>query len=89
MLVMATDRFPINAWLPTEPLVKPSGYQKARVATRCREFDEAIIDPKDIASKIDEWYGRDISEYSRQGRQWAEENSWDALKPKYLEVLGQ
>lgn len=88
MLVMATNRFPINAWLPTGALIPVKGYQKARVSPRCCEFDEAIVDPRDIAATIDLFYGQDIARYSESGKAWAETMSWERLKPKYLRVLG-
>lgn len=100
MLVMTSDRFPMNEWLPTKvdwkekdstgtgnPLIPVSSYRRASVSPRCNEFDEAVIDPRVIAAKIDEWYGRDISEYSRQGQQWADSMSWEVLGPKYRELL--
>lgn len=87
MLVMAGNRFPMNTWLPRDPLIPTSGTIRARIGPPYREFDEAQYDPKMIAEKIDEVYRTDISEYSRQGREWAESMSWYALKPKYLEVL--
>lgn len=85
MLVMTTNRFPANDWLPLAPLIPVKRYEKHRVA---KYIDRAEIDPKDIARTIDNWYRRDISIYSHLGRQWAEENSWTNLKPKYLEILG-
>ncbi len=87
MLVVSTDRFPINTWLPKEPLIQVSDTRMTRLGGHLTEFDEAIVDPRDIAAKIDEWYGRDISEYSEQGRMWAARNSWEILKPKYMEIL--
>lgn len=87
MLVMATDRFPMNTWLPQEPLIPVADYRRSCVAARCADFDEAVVDPLAIAKKIDEFYGADISEYSRQGLEWAKSMSWEALKPKYVEVL--
>lgn len=106
MLVMATDRFPMNTWLPTKvktgcstqgtvdtkddelnPLISAKGSIQAQISGRCNTFDESVIDPKDIAAKIDEWYGRDISEYSLQGKQWAETMSWEVLKPQYDQAL--
>jgi len=89
MLVMATDRFPNNEWLPTDPLIKVSHYERSRVAARCVEFDEAILDPKDIAEKIDDWYDADITAYSEAGAEYAKENSWDVLKPRYLRALSE
>ncbi len=87
MLVMAVDRFPDSTWLPREPLIPVSGLTRKRVAGRCLEFDFALLQPRDIAAKIDEWYGRDIRAYSQAGREWAEETSWERLRPRYLEVL--
>jgi hypothetical protein len=87
MLVMGTNRYPINNWLPNLPLIMPEGYVKTRVARRCIEFDQALLSPKAIAEKVDEWYGKDISTYSLQGKAWGELNSWDTLKPKYVSFL--
>lgn len=87
MAVVCGDRFPMNTWLPREPLIPVERLTKNRVAPRCAEFDEAVMDPRAIAAKIDEWYGRDISALSEAGQRWAEKNSWERLKPRYLEVL--
>ena len=89
MLVMATNRFPMSSWLPNEPLIPSSGSRRESVSSRCMVFDEAIIDPVDIAETIDSWYGRDISHYSQAGKQWAKDNSWERLKPIYMEYLSQ
>lgn len=80
MLVMASNRHPSNTWLPIDPLIPIRGYKKERIIT---EFNSAIVDPRDIAKTIDEWYGKDITQYSLDGRDWAKKNSWKALKPKY------
>lgn len=69
------------------PLIPVEGYVKSRIGPPYNEFDEAVFSPKTIAAKIDEWYVRDITEYSQQGREWAEENSWEVLGPKYKAVL--
>lgn len=88
MLVMCGDRFPMNTWLPTEPLIPVKSYNKGqRTFPQFHEFDEAVIDPRDIAAKIDEWYGRDITDYSLSGREWARSMSWDVLKPMYDQVF--
>jgi len=85
MLVMCGDRFPMNKWLPPEPLIKIASEQRASIVNV--PFRSAVYDPRDIASKIDEWYDRDIEEYSLAGKKWAEENSWEILKPKYKEIF--
>ena len=84
MLVMAGDRFPMNQWLPKEPLIPVAGYHKERIAV---EFDCAEYNPEDIAHTIDYWYNKDIKKYSLLGKKWGEENSWKILKEKYKELL--
>ena len=86
MLVMATDRFPMNEWLPSDPLIPVSSYKTNRI-NGCIPFQEAIVDPKELAMVIDEWYGRDIDEYSLAGGSYALDNSWSNLKPMYMERL--
>ncbi len=88
MLVMASDRHPANTWLPPEPLIPVCGYKPQRVGRRFLTFQEAQINPRQIASTMDSWYNQDITDYSVAGKYWAEEMSWEVLKPKYLEVLG-
>lgn len=87
MLVMATDRYPTNRWLPDPPLICTMGSRRSSVSGRCLEFDEAIVDPKEIAATIDAWYGQDITQYSQFGKEYGETNSWANLKPRYLEAL--
>jgi hypothetical protein len=87
MGVLTGDRFPFHCWLPSEGLFPVARYDRACISGRMNEFDEAVYDPRDIAAKIDEWYGRDLTQYSLEGRAWAEEHSWARLRPKYLEAL--
>lgn len=87
MLVMGSDRFPMNTWLPNGPLIPVVGYRRNSVSPRCVEFDEAIIEPKAIADKVDEFYGQDIRAFSERGREWAEEHSWERLGPRYKAIL--
>lgn len=84
MMVMAGDRFPINTWLPTEPLIPVSGYTKEQLAV---ELDCAIIKPEDIASAIDSWFDKDIRKFSQLGKTFNKNYSWKALREKYEEVL--
>lgn len=83
MMVMTSNRYPNNVWLPQEPLIPIKGYKKEKISI---EFDSAIVDPKDIARQIDLWYNKPIEKYSLAGKQWAEENSWAALKPLYEQL---
>lgn len=83
MAVMCGDRFPMNAWLPTEPMIPVKKYQKQFVTCH---FDSAVYDPKDIADTIDKWYNNDISFLSLKGKEWGEMHSWDRLKDLYREL---
>jgi len=89
MLVMATDRFPMNQWLPTEPLIPVKKSVQNEVSGRCRTFLEAVIDPVDIAAKIDEFSTLEIGHWSGKGYDYGQQNSWDVLRPRYLEELSR
>lgn len=84
MLVMCADRFPMNTWLPTEPLIPVNNYKKERLAV---EFDCAVINPLDIAMSIDEWYDKDITKFSLLGKEFNKNNSWEVLKEKYISLM--
>lgn len=84
MLVMTTDRFPMNTWLPTEPLIPVERYEDYKISI---EFKRAVINPKTIAETIDKWYDRDIRPWSVAGAHYGERHSWLALKDEYLKVL--
>jgi hypothetical protein len=79
MLVMASDRFPSNTYLPTEPLIKVSDYKIENISV---EFNMAIINPKDIAEKIDGWYNKNIKDYSLMGLEYNKQISWSNQKEK-------
>jgi len=87
MLVMTSDRFPMNTWLPRWPLFPVSQYIRARVGGPYNEYDEAVLEPAAIAAKLDEVFNAPIDAYSLEGYEWAQRNSWAALKPKWLEAL--
>lgn len=82
MCVMTTDKEAFD-FLPKKPLLKPEKYIKIMIA---RQVDSAVHNAKDIAKKIDEIANTDITEYSLAGKEWAEQNSWNELKNKYLEI---
>lgn len=82
--VMTADRKPFNEWLPKELLIPIKGEEDA---TMVNTFKSAIIDPRDIAKHLEKWNNQDISQFSLWGKKWAEENSWEALKPKYEKIL--
>jgi len=85
MLVMAGNRFPMNKWLPNEPLIPVSHYTEEKITAR--KFKCAQYSPTAIAAQIDMWYNRDISEYSKIGLAWAKQNSWEILKEKYINLM--
>ena len=85
MLVMAGDRFPINTWLPKEPLLAVGEYKKIR--NDWQELELSSYNCIELAALIDSWYDKDIESFSRKGLEWAQENSWDKLKPVYERVL--
>ena len=87
LLVMASDRYPTNTWLPTEPLIPVKSYYKAAIADQYISFDEAQIDPKSIASKMDQWYGQDITAFSYAGREWAKVNSWNNKRDTFFRLM--
>lgn len=87
MLCIATDRYPINTWLPSAPLIQPVRYQDSRIGPAYNQYSEAVLSPRAIAEKINEWMHVDVSNFSRLGRDWANKNSWAVLGPKYQEVL--
>lgn len=90
MLVMNTDRFPANTWLPRGPLIPcPGRIEDSSIGGPYTRFDEADPDPHNVAAAIDKWYGTDITEYSLAGKKWAEENSWAALLPEWKETLSR
>lgn len=86
MYVMCQDRFPMNDWLPIEGLI-PVGYEHVdRIGNNCPYVD-SIPSPQFIAAKINSVYGKDIEDYSYQGKLWGQRNSWEALKPTYQEYF--
>lgn len=87
MLVMCGNRFPMNRWLPTEPLIPVHDYTDDRCAGHLASFVNANIRPQDIAKKVDFYFDSDISTYSRTAIDWRECMSWERLKPEYLKVL--
>lgn len=83
-LVMATNRFPNYTYLRKEPLIPVQKYIKEKIAV---EFDVAIIDPREIAKKIDEFYNKDITDFSLSGKKYNEKNNWNKLAKVYKNML--
>lgn len=87
MMVMTTDRFPTNQWLPTEPLIPVSARRTAQTMSGHLKFEESVVDPVQIAHCLDVWNGMDIEKFSLEGENYRSENTWDVLKPRYIEAL--
>lgn len=90
MVVCATDRIPNNIYLQQAPLIPVKTYRRNSVSGRCVEFQEAVIDPLDLARAIDAvhnfapWKVEMMSAY---GEEWAKENTWAVWKPIYTREL--
>ncbi len=89
MAIINTDRYPMNTWLPKGGLIPPSRVFKSRISGAYLDFDECEVDPKMLAIKMDLFYGEDITEESLLGLKWANNNSWVALKDKWVEALSK
>lgn len=87
MVVAATKRYPNTQWLPPDPLIDVQGQRPQRAGRSTMDISEAVIDPADIATKLNRLYGGYHSYESTMGRLWAEVNDWKILKPVYLDVL--
>ncbi len=85
MLIMASDRFPINTWNSSESLIPIRKYEHTKPWKKI--VKTAVVDPKDIAATMDYWYGKDITQFSEEGRIYREENSWEELKPIYMNYI--
>lgn len=85
--VITTNIYPFNEYMPKELLFEPVSHYKTRCHMGLIEVDAVKIHPKDIAMKIDEYAHQDISKFSHYGKKYAEEHSWNALLPKYVELF--
>lgn len=93
MVVVTSDRFPMNDWLPKEFLIQVNRYIRAKVGGPYHEYDEAVIDPVMIARTIDAIYDHGekhgVDNYSLTGREWYETMSWETLKSRWIEELSR
>lgn len=87
MVVMSSDRYPFNQWIPKEPLIPVKRTVRATVATR--PLDYARIQPEDIAAKIDEIAHKDISMLSKLSYETAKRISWDSMLPEYKKIFNE
>ena len=87
MLVMASDRYPTQCWLPFCPLIPVHSFHTVSIGSSYLEFQEAEIRPQDIAVSIDKIYDQDIIEYSDMGALWGYDNSWEQRKEEFLKKM--
>ena len=87
MMVMTTNRFPANQWLPEEPLIPVASKRVAQTMPGHLRFEESIVHPSEIAACIDRWAGQDIEKFSLEGENYRTTHSWEMLKHRYIEAL--
>jgi len=81
LLIMSGNRFPFNSWLPAESLIPVQAYNTIAIVNI--PIQNAVYNPRDIATTIDKWYNKDIEDYSIGGREWGKQSSWEALRNEY------
>lgn len=86
LAVIATDMSPQSDFLPRELLIPVRTTKTVQIK---KSVIVADLDPQDIADKIDEISGKDISSYSKISKHIAQQWSWDNLKPKYLKIFNK
>lgn len=89
LLVITTNRYPANDWLPNEPLIPVKSCSRQCITRNYLEFDEAEVDPKAIAEVIDTWNGADITDYSWRAKAWASDHSWSLLRNRYVDYFAR
>jgi hypothetical protein len=52
-----------------------------------RPMDWYLPDPEHLVSICKSWLGKDISEHSLQGREWAEDNDWSHRAKSFVELV--
>ena len=87
MMVMTTNRFPTNQWLPEEPLIPVASRRITQVMSGHLKIEESVVDPVAIAACIDQWADQDIEKFSLEGENYRTANSWEMLKHRYIEAL--
>lgn len=92
--IITTNRFPSNFWLkenttPDNPtsFINMLNEEEVRVGREYNKIKSAIVLPSEIAHMIDSIYDKDISAYSSSGKEWAEANSWKALREEWYNAI--
>lgn len=87
MPVISTAMFPFLGWMPEQWFIPATEIVQAKPALRTIDF--ALVEPEQIAKKIDEFAQLDISEDSRTADKLARALDWKVLKSRYLEVISK
>lgn len=87
MVVMTTDRFPMNDWLPRAPLIPVESTQQVQAARGHNWIEESIVNPREIARVIDLFYGEDVEDLSRAGAVYASRYNWGHLKELWVREI--
>lgn len=87
LAVVTTDIYPFNEYMPKDLLFGHDGLYETRAASTLIPVEAAKMSVDKLAAKIDEVAETDITQYSHYGREWAKENSWETLLPKYIKTL--
>lgn len=87
MPVLSTNIYPHNDYMPKEWFFEPEKFFMGKVCPECRPIDIAVLDPKLIAAKIDEWADKDITEDSKKADEIADKISWKSLHDEYIKVF--
>lgn len=85
MLLMGTDRFPINTWTQRDCLI-PS-FTSRNINPFGVVIKEDMVSPQAIAQTMDDWYDKPIAGHSNAGKQFGIERSWDVLGSSWLKLI--
>jgi len=85
--VLSTDLYPFNEILPKNWFFKANRIEKTQTASVNRIIDVAIVDPKKIAEKIDEWANKNITKESKKANEIAKKISWESMHDKYINIF--
>lgn len=85
MPVLTTNFKPFSDWLPPHWLI--DNYEDRMVKLHQRDIKYADHDVERIAKKIEEWAEKPIEQNSLIADQLAQEISWEAMKPKWENLL--
>jgi len=87
MPVLSTDLYPFNMILPKDWFFKAERIEKGQTATINRIIDVAMVNPKDIAKKIDSWANKGITKESNLANKIARKMSWDNLHDEFIKLF--